>query len=155
MNGYPIRDAYSANTLTFFHFFSQFLPTTSSIIFSSLLLLFIGFTLGYAIARSLSFDYRYSIVAGLLSLTPAYVSLFESWNLALVAYGLLFLGLIRFYRYEERRLFVLFSFVGASLVILSSIYQFYMYAIITAAFLVLAYFTAETPKGKKKIFLIF
>lgn len=155
MNGYSIRDAYSANTITFFHLFSQFLPTTSSIIFSSLITLFISFTLGYAIGRSLSFDNKFSLLFGLLSLTPAYVGLFESWNLALIAYGLLFLGLIRFYRYEERRLFVLFSFVGASLIILSSIYQFYLYAIINVAFLAIVYFTGEAPKDKKRILLIF
>ena len=155
MNGYPMKSAYSADTFTFFHLLSRFLPTTSSIIFSALLMLFVSFTLGYALARSLSFDWRYSIIAGFLSLTPSYVGLFEAWNHALIAYELLWLGIIRFYRYAERYLFALCAFLGASMIILSSIYQLYLYAILNAAFFIVFYLAVQAKQEKKKILVAF
>jgi hypothetical protein len=155
MNGYPITDAYSGNKYSLFHLLSAYTPTTTSIVFSSLIILFISFTLGFTIARSLAYDNKYSILFGLLTLTPAYVSLFESWNLALLGYGFLILGMIQFYKHAKASLFTLFSFIGGSLIVLSSIYQFYLYAVINVGFLAFIYFFETKIKQKKKGLIVF
>lgn len=145
MNGYPIADAYAADRFTIFNLFSQFLETPSAIVFSSLIILFISFTLGYAIARSLNFKKNYSVLFGFLVFTPTYAMLFEAWNQALLGFGFLTLGMLQYYRFGRKRLFAMLGLLGASMILLSSIYQFYLYAALMGAgwFVVAIFSTRE------------
>jgi hypothetical protein len=150
MNGYPIRDSYLANQYTVFNFLNKFLPSHSSINFSALLMLFTSFALGYFIARSLNFNYYYAALLGILSITLPYTSLFEAWSAVLIGYGFIILGLILFYKHDRPYSFVALSVLGAVLIILSSIYQFYLYTAINLILLGLFYFIL----ARKKKFLI-
>lgn len=135
MNGYPVSDAYATSNFSLSLFLSRFLPTTSSIVFSSLVWLFVNFVLGFRIGKLLGLDDLFSSVMGVLSLVPAYVSLSEPWNLTLIAYGFLILGILYYYKKESFWKFLAYVFIGASLTIISSIYQFYLYIIINIFFL--------------------
>ncbi len=150
MSGYPIRDSYLANQYTAFNFLNKFLPAPSSVNFSALLMLFLSFTLGYFIARSLNFKYYYAALLGILSITLQYAGLFEAWNAVLIGYGFVILGLILFYRHDRVYCFVILSMLGALLIFLSSIYQFYLYTAINLMLLSLFYFSL----ARKRKFLV-
>ncbi len=146
MNGYPIADAYSANRYSLQSLFSYFLPATSSNDFTTLILIFVGFTIGYLIARSLDFSSWYAIIFGLLSITPAYVSLFESFNMVLIGFELIVLGMLQFYKFNRKRLFIFLVFGGSLLILLSAIYQFYLYAALSFVLLGFIYFNCDNKK---------
>jgi len=151
MNGYPIRDGYVSNTNTIFHFLNGFLPPYSSINFSALAVLFISFVLGYYIAKSLGFSSFYRLILGTLSITPIYVNLSETWNAPLIGYGFLILGILQFYKYNRYYVFLLFSIVGAFLILSSSVYQFYIYTFLNLILLGLFYFWC---KDKRKFIIL-
>lgn len=151
MNGYPIRDGYLSDPYTIFQVLLLFLPSTSSINFSALASLFLSFILGYAIARTLEFSIPYAVILGVLSLTPAYVGLFESWNFSLIGYGLLILGMLQFYKYSRIYVFILLALAGASFIILTSVYQLYVYFALNLLLLGICYFDC---KDRKKFLIL-
>ncbi|TSC68616.1 MAG: hypothetical protein G01um101466_377 [Parcubacteria group bacterium Gr01-1014_66] len=150
LTGYPLGASYVSSSYTLFFALSASLPTYSSINFSALFILFIGFSLGYAIIRLLDFRRGFAVLSGFLSITLAHVSLFETWNLALLGYGFLILGVLLFYKKNKIYPFLIFAALGAFLIISSSIYQLYLYTLINLILLGLFYFEV----GNRKKYLI-
>ena len=145
-SGYPIGNSYAATNYTLLGALGRFMPPWSAANFSALILLFISFTVGFAIARTLNFSNLYSFLFGTLSITLPYVALFDAWNMALIGFGLSALGILQFYKNNRKYLFILLTAAGAFLIIASSIYQLYLYATLAILLIWLFYRNAEDKK---------
>ncbi|TSC91510.1 MAG: hypothetical protein CEN90_308 [Parcubacteria group bacterium Licking1014_17] len=146
MNGYPITAGYTGNAHTLTRLFNKFLPTTSSANFSALAYLFISFTLGYLIARSLKFEIFYSVIFGFLSITCSYFFLGDAYNMSLIGYEMATLGMVQFYFYFRKRLFIFLATAGFFCILLSAFFQLYLYAGLCFVLLGVGYFFAAEKK---------
>jgi hypothetical protein len=146
MNGYPIASAYNVNPHNLTRAFDKFLPITSSANFVALAYLFLSFVIGYVIARTLKFTPGYSAVFGFFSITSTYVGLVEPFSLSLIGFGLVVLGILQYYYCDRKYLFVILTFVGAICIMLSAVFQFYIYAAICVLLLILMSFLMEDRK---------
>lgn len=140
MNGYPIAAAYTGNPYTLTRLFNKFFSPPSSANYVAIIYIFVGFTLGYLLARALNFDYRMSLVFGFFCITSSYVLLNEAYNMALVGFEMMALGLLMAYLYSRRYAAVALMFVGAMCIMLSAFFQLYLYAAVSMGVLALLVF---------------
>lgn len=137
MNGYPVGDAYAATryTATFFlmRYFGLSAPDAATL--AAFRILFASIVIGFAISRHFGFSRPLSVLFAILSAAPAYAAISETWNMALIGFGLVILGALRYIKRSDIIGSFVLQFFGFSVIVLSSVYQFYLYAAISLVFL--------------------